>query len=337
MSNFKFVGDTYVNKDKMVVQNGAITLRSLNFRNVLCVGNSYTIHPTTSDTGDYATNRWWGHWAMAASTKSTSWPSLLQAALRQKNNDAVVTPVFGRRYETNPTTYNLNNSNTFTYWDGSAWQSLKDNVSDFSGIDAVVFFLGANYHGEEWYTLYKNMIDQFLVWFPNATPICCSCSAWENDNDSVIQQVANEKLATYISMVGISGSSKIGSYVKGDDNNLHQINDGAVAGHFGDYGEYLILNRICSAIGYENNAEIYRLNITSPSGVTLTAISLLTLKDAIVSVFANIDSGTTLSSITVKDSSNNTVPVTDHGSTDYGRVFTFIMPDSDVTITGTTA
>ena len=336
-ANTNIVSDRSGNKYRMIVQNGAIALLPLEFSHVLCVGNSYTVHPTTTDTEpDYTNNLWWGHWSMAASAKATAWTTLLENALKQKINTAKTTAVFGRRYETNPATYNLNNPNTFTYWDGSAWQSLENNLSDFSDVDAIVFFLGANYSGNDWYTLYSAMVEKFLTWFPSANLFCCSCSYFASANkDAAIQEVAREQLGTYISMVGINGASKLGSYVKGDDNNLHQVDNSAVANHFGDYGEYLILDRLCNAMGYENNATLYNITITNVSGVVLTVKSTKTIKDAVISVFAEVDSGVTLDSITVTDESNNNITVTDHGQTSYGRVFTFIMPSSNVTITAT--
>lgn len=337
-ANFNIVSDRQGNKYRMYVQNGAIALLAMNFAHVLCVGNSYTTHPTTTDTEtDYRNNLWWGHWSMAATAKQTAWTTLLQNALRQKINNAVVTPIFGRRYETAPNTYTLTNPNTFTYWDGTAWQSLKDNLASFSDVDAIVFFLGANYSGNDWYTLYSNMVQQFLTWFPNTVLFCCSCSYFDSGaKDTAIQQVASEQMATYISMVGINGKNKLGAYVYGDDNTLHQIDNSAVAGHFGDYGEYVITDRIVSAMGYQNNTTLYNITMTSPSGVTFSAASTKAMSGAVVSIFAEVASGTTLSSITVKDGNNN-VTVTDHGVTSAGRVFTFIMPSSDVTITGVTA
>ena len=335
-ANFNVVMDRQGNKYKMIVQNGTIALLAMNFHHVLCVGNSYTTHPTTTDTeSDYRNNLWWGHWSMAASAKKTAWTTLLQTALRQKVNDAVVTPVFGRRYETDYSTYTLNNPDTFTYWDGIAWQSLSDNLSDFSDVDGIVFFLGANYSGNDWYTLYSAMVEKFLTWFPNATLFCCSCAASSKQaKDEAIQQVANEQLGTYISMVGIRGPAKLGAYVYGDDNNLHQIDNSAVANHFGDYGEYVILDRICSAMGYTNNTALYDITIASASGVTFTVVSTKTVSGAVVSIFADVESGTTLSSITVTDANSNNITVTDHGETSYGRVFTFVMPSANVTVTG---
>lgn len=334
-SNMNVVSDRNGNKYKMIAQDGQIVLLPMDYSHVLCVGNSYTIHPTADDTEtDYRNNLWWGHWAMAASDKNVAWTSLLQDAIRERSENAVVTPVFGRRYETNPTTYNLNISDTFTYWDGTQWKPLKTNLASFSDVDAVVFFLGANYQGNDWYTLYKAMVEKFYEWFPNATIFCCSCSySAMSEKDAAIQTVAIEKSATYISMIGTGSHSKIGSYVKDDSGTLHQINNSAVANHYGDYGQYLILDRICNGIGYTNNAVPLDISLSTISGVTLSLASLKTIEGAVVSVFADVASGTTLTGITVTDANSNTVSVTDHGVTDYGRVFTFIMPSTSVTVT----
>ena len=330
-SNLNIVSDTSGNKYRMVVVNGDIRAFALNFSHIMAVGNSYTIHPTTTDTGDLATSLWWGHWAMAASRKETSWPSLLQTAIRQKNNSAKVTPVFGRRYETGIRT--LSDNDAFIYWEDSQWKNLKPNVSAFSDVDCVLFFLGDNYTaGSGWYEIYKPMVLQFISWFPNATIVCCSCRIREANNDA-IAQVANEVSAVYVSMYGLGGASKLGNYVSGDDGNLHQIANSAVAGHFGDYGEWMILDRIVNAIGYENNATLYNIGITNPTGVTLSVKDSKTVEGAIVSVFADIIEGYSLTGITVT-SGGNAVTVTDHGVTDYGRVFTFQMPAGDVAIVG---
>lgn len=334
-SNMNVVSDRNGNKYKMIAQNGQIVLLPMDYSHVLCVGNSYTTHPTTTDTEtDYRNSIWWGHWAMAASDKEVAWTSLLQNAIRERSETAVVTPVFGRRYETNPSTYNLDNANTFTYWDGTQWKSLKTNLANFSDVDAVVFFLGANYQGNDWYALYKAMVEKFYEWFPSATIFCCSCSySAMSAKDADIQTVAIEKSATYISMIGTGSRSKIGSYVKDDTGTLHQINNSAVANHYGDYGQYLILDRICNGIGYVNNAVPLDISLATISGVTLTLATPQTIEGAVVSVFAEVASGATLTGLTVTDADNNAVSVTDHGVTDYGRVFTFIMPSTSVTVT----
>ena len=271
---------------------------------------------------------------MAASSLDTSWTTLLQKVLRQKQSTAVVTPIFGRRYETMNATYTLENAETFTYWDGSSWQSLKNNLANFSDVDSVLFFLGANYNGSEWYTLYSAMVSKFLEWFPNATIFCCSSTYFAKaTNDAAIQTVASEKGATYINMVGTTSSSKPGAYVYGDDEDLHQINNNAVANHYGDYGEYLIVDRISSGIGYINNITLLNITINAVEGATLSVKSSKSLSGAVISVFCEVSDGVTLSSINVTDEENNNITVTDHENTDYGRIFTFVMPSSNVTIT----
>lgn len=332
-SNMNIIPDRNGNKYRMVVVDGQVTPFIMEFSHLMAVGNSYTIHPTVTDTEpDYANNLWWGHWSMAATRKETAWTTLLQTALRQKQSSAVVTPVFGRRYETG--LRSLTDNDAFTYYDGSEWQNLKPNVSSFSDVDCVLFFLGDNYtSGGDWYSLYKPMVEQFVTWFPNATIVCCSTRSRPANNEA-ISLVASEEAAIYVSMYGLGGASKIGSYVSSDDSVLHQINNTAVANHFGDLGQWLILNKITEAIGYDNNATLYDISITNSTGVTLSVKDTKTIEGSIVSVFANI-SGVTLNSITVMNGSSS-ISVTDHGSTDYGRIFTFIMPAGNVTITANT-
>ncbi len=324
------IPDRSGNKYRLMVVDGNVAAFALDFSHILCVGNSYTIHPTVDDTEpDYANNLWWGHWAMAASSKNTAWTTLLQSIIRQKKPSAKVTPVFGRRYETGA--YSLTDNGTFTYWENDAWQNLRPNVSAFSDVDCVLFFLGDNYTGTDWYAPYKAMVEQFVAWFPNATIVCCSTRVRPANNEA-ITQVANEISAIKVDMYQLGGASKLGNYVYGDDNLLHQINVGAVASHFGDYGQYLILNRIAPAIGYENNVTLRNITLVNKTGVVLSVKDLSTIPGSVVSVFATIEDGVTLNSVSAT-TGGNALSVTDHGVTDYGRIFTFIMPNGDVTVT----
>lgn len=337
-SNLNVISDRSGNKYRMIVQNGKIIPIPMEFKHVICVGNSYTIHPTNTDSElDYRSPLWFGHWSMAATVKATAWTSLLQKALRQREETAKVTPVFGRRYETNYNTYTVNNANTFTYWNGSEWLGVGNHLNEFEDVDAIVFFLGANYTGNDWYTLYKAMINKFLTWFPNAALFCCSCAASPRPaNDTAILKVANEVNATFIDIVGTKGMSRIGSYVSGDDNVEHQITNQGVANHFGDLGEYNILKKVCEAFGYDVNTELKNISINPTDHVSLELISDKSIGNAIISVFAEVDAGTVLSTLTIVDDDNNIIPVTDKGDTDYGRIFTFTMPNSNVTIQAVT-
>ena len=326
-TNQGVISDRGGNKYKLIVDNGALRILAMNFKHVLCVGNSYTIHPTTTDTeSDYKNNLWWGHRAMASSSQSIAWTTLLQSILRTKKADAVVTPIFGRRYETNPSTYNLTNPNTFQYWSSSAWTSLANNLASFADVDAVFFFLGDNYGGDDWYSLYKPMVEKFMQWFPNATIFCGSCNGSSKvSNNNAIAQTAGETGATYVNMMSIGGASKMGNFVLDDANTLHQINNQAVANHIGDLGQYLMLERICPAIGYNNNVTLYDVTI---NGNATTKDSRY-ISGAIVSIF--LEDGAT--SASVVDADGNAVIATDMGVTDYGHIFTFTMPSKNVTIT----
>lgn len=324
-----FVFDRAGNKYSLLVVGSEIKAVALDFNHVMCVGNSYTTHPTVDDTlPSYKNTFWWGHWSMAASRKETAWTTLLENCLKAKRATARVTPVFGRNYETK--TYTLLQENAFTYWEGKQMYDLKSNIGKFADVDCIVFFLGENYSGDGWYDLYAPMVQQFIDWFPNAYIVCCSCASSSSvSKNAAIQRVAKEQSALYISMTGISGHSKMGNYVLDDDGEMHQINYNAVAGHFGDFGEYNITDTIARAIGYDNISKIRNVVAENNSGCTYSMNETRYLKDSIVSLFINSGS---YSSISVKGVTVSDVKTTDHGKTDYGRVITFIMPDEDVTV-----
>ena len=319
------VDDGLGNKYRLKVVNGAIVPIPLNFRNVLCVGNSFTVHPTTTDTGAaFATAYWWGHWAMAASSPNVAWPKLLQNTLRIKQSDAVVTPIFGRPYETGA--YNLTDNDAFVYWDNGTRKSLKANLASFSGVDCIVFFLGDNYTGNDWETKYNAMCEQFATWFPSAS-IYCVGAVQNASVSTAIQNVANAKGYPYIDVLGIKTlplRSREGNFVLGDDNNLHQIDFSSVGNHFGDYGQLKLNEKISTALGASPIAVSYAVTLESQ---LLSLSQYNYLEDSIVSIFADVS----VNSILVVDSSNNAITATSH-STDYGKIFTFTMPASDVSV-----
>jgi len=329
-SSLGIVNDAQGNKYRLKVVSGAVVAVPLNFRNVLCVGNSFTVHPTTTDTGAaFVTSYWWGHWAMAASSPNVAWPKLLQNALRVKQNDAVVTPIFGRPYETGA--YALTDDDAFVYWESGTRKSLKANLASFSGVDCIVFFLGDNYTGSDWETKFNAMCEQFATWFPSAS-IYCVGAVVSSSVSSAIQNVAGAKGYPFIDVLSIKTQplrSREGNFVLGDDNALHQINYSAVGNHFGDYGQFKLNEKIATALGVTPVAVAYAVTLESQ---LLTLLQYNYLEDSIVSIFAD----DTVNSITVVDADNNAITATSH-STDYGKIFTFTMPASDVSVSAVTS
>ena len=324
-SSIGIVNDAQGNKYRLKVVNGAVVPVPLNFRNVLCVGNSFTVHPTTTDTGAaFVTAYWWGHWAMAASSPNVAWTKLLQNSLRVNQNDAVVTPIFGRPYETGA--YNLTDNDAFVYWDNGTRKSLKANLASFSGVDCIVFFLGDNYSGNDWETKFGAMCEQFATWFPSAS-IYCVGAVVSASVASAIQNVASAKGYPFIDVLSIKTQplrNREGNFVLGDDNALHQINYSAVGNHFGDYGQFKLNEKIATALGVTPVAVAYAVTLESQ---LLSLLQFNYLEDSIVSIFAD----ESVNSISVVDASNNTITATSH-STDYGKIFTFTMPASDVSV-----
>jgi hypothetical protein len=331
-SNMNVVTDSSGNRYKLKVVNGDVVPVALTIRNVIVVGNSITIHPTYTDTEpDYHTNIWWGHWSMAATCKDVSWPKLLENILKERNAESSVTPVFGRRYElTNatPTT-----PDTFTYWDEGQWKDLSANIGSFSNTDCIIFYLGHNYSGNDWETKYQAMIDQFKTWFPSAWMVCVAAYSSKTAVNNAIYNVATKEGFEYITPIAMV-KSKVGAYVSDDEGTLHQIGNTAVAGHPGDYGEYVILDRMCrtSTLSLANNTPLYSVNLESEEDITLSTVTNKVLYKSIVSVFVTVSNDAEFEGLVVEDDGGNTILVTDQGNTAYGRVFTFEMPADNVTV-----
>lgn len=234
-----------------------------------------------------------------------------------------MTPVFGRRYETK--LRSLSADDAFTYWD-NGWKGLKSNLANFADVDCVTIFLGDNYSTDGWYDLYNPMVEQFITWFPAATIVLMSSVTRTNVNAD-ISKVASEKGLHYINMYGIKNTttqSKLGNYVLADDGSIHQINYSGVASHFGDYGEWVIVDRISNALGYDNLFSYFTITLANTQ---LSVDVAYKLAGSIVSIF-----GEGVSSISVTTESGLDVEVTSHGDTEYGRIFTFIMPEENVNI-----
>ena len=326
-SQMGIVSDNQGGKYRLMVVNGVLQAIAMQYHHVLVVGNSFTIHPTTTDTGTgFVSSVWWGHWAMAASAGDVAWTKLLQNGLQAENAGAIVTPIFGRPYETG--LYTISQNDAFVYWEGTTRKSLKANIASFSDVDCVIFFLGDNYTGSEWASMYETMYNQFATWFPTARLICMSTVTKTNVNAD-IQSVANAKGATYVDVYGIKTQayrSRLGNYVKGDDDALHQIDVSSVGGHFGDNGQYLLVSKVAPALGISVVDTPHQVTLNSSS---LTLLQYNYLNGSIVSVFAE-DSVTAIS---VVDAQSNTITATQHAGTAYGNIFTFTMPNSDVVVT----
>ena len=321
------VKDTITGKKyKIEVVNGVLQAVSMAYSHVLAVGNSYTVHPTVDDVSPLHTNLWWGHWSMAASSPDVCWTKLVENALKAEDSSAVVTPIFGRTYETGGAA--ITDNNAFCYWESGTLKYLKPNISDFSDVDCVLLFLGDNYTGDNWGSLYTPLINQFKTWFPTAAIYCIGAVIREGINNT-IREIAGNMGIPYINVYGIKTlalRSREGNYVLGDDNNLHQIDYSAVGDHFGDYGEYELNRIISAAIGYNNVTDYYTVTLNSG---TLSLQQYNYLEGSIVSIFAD-DS---VSSIVVKDSSQQTITATEQTGSSYGKIFTFVMPDNNVTVT----
>ena len=293
----------------MSVVNGSIVAKTMQFKNVLVLGNSLTACP--------ATERWWTAGApMACTRREVGWTALFQRILRQKEPTAVVNGIFMRQWE-----YNLSTS-------AASMQAFTDYISqnDPTKIDCIIFRLSENAHPStpEQFT---NAIVEMLRYVGNACPnatIIMTTGMWIKDNykDAAIAAAASQLHAPLIYPSISQDLQFLGAYVIGDDEQYHQITDSAVAGHVNDVGFAKFANTLANSFGYAALNEIHDVTIVD-NGISYTA-----LKKGVYGGVYSIKSANA-TSVTAVDANNNTLVVTARD----GGVYTFDFPDADVTIT----
>lgn len=318
------VKDNDGNPYRLLISSGNVVAIPLNFKHILCVGNSYTVHPTVDDNrAGLVTEYWWGHWSMAASSKDIAWTTLLQTALRAARNDnsADVKTVFGRPYEQGGS---IDADTSFVYWDeNNAVKNFFTNISNFSNTDCVVLFLAENYSGNDIVGWYSALIDKFRALFPTAM-IYCVGSRKSSVKANAMEGVANAKNCPFIPMLNVGESNRIGSFVLGDDGELHQIDYAGVGNHPGDYGQVEIGAKILEGLNINQVIPTYSVTL---SDARLSMKNKKVHAGAIVSIFSDDNSVTSVSA------NSGAVTVTAHLATEWGNVFTFVMPSENVIVT----
>lgn len=293
-------GDRY----RMTVVNGELVLLPTQYAKVLALGNSLTNHPEKTSIG------WYGDgWAMAATREVTGWTNQLQRILRQKNNSAVVNSVNIALWEQNPST-NLS--------------SLLDSVLE-ADVDCIIFRAGENAHptdADVWAGQIKTLLTYCLTKCPNASLVLSTCM-WPNTlKDDAITKVSVEWGLPLVYPGTGSNLERMGDYCEGADDLLHPITDNGVANHVNDVGFLKFANRLASSFGYDELDERHDVNVVDNSNIGYTCFPNW-VANGIFSIH------TTATTVTATYGSGTAITVTNHNN----GVFTFIMPDADVTIT----
>lgn len=303
--NIGYVVSQNGEKYRMSVSNGELVLLSTQYKKVIALGNSLTNHGPKESIGWYG-----GAWAMAATRENTGWTQQFQRILRQKEPTATVTGVNIYGWEGNPTGTNLSN--------------MLDSYLT-NDVDCIIFRAGENAHpsnSDTWAEQIKTLLNYCITRCPNASIILSTCMWANTTKDAAIAKVATDWGLPLVYPGTSTNLERMGDYVEGSDLQLHKITDSGVANHVNDIGFLRFANRLAANIGYATLDEQHDVTVVDGGSIGYTCFS-----SWVANGIFNIK--TTATTVTAVDANSNALTVTNHGD----EFFTFVMPDTDVTIT----
>lgn len=297
------VYDNEGNPYKLKVYNGTLIPISMNYKKVVALGNSLTAHEIAENIGYYGDG-----WAMAASVKENSWTYLLEEVLKQKRSDAVVVPYNIYSWEIDYLNVNLS--------------ELLDDVLT-SDTDLIIFRAGENGSNTDNYDIGVDRIISYIInKCPSATIVMTSLFWHKDAKESAIKSVADKYGLSYIYTEAVgSNRYRIGDYTQGVDGLLYPIINSGVAQHMNDVGFAEWTNILANAFGYSPLNYIHNVSIVDSSNIGYTAFNKWVYRG----VFSIHTSANNVSAI----SGDEELIVTNQGE----GVWTFFMPNSDVTVT----
>lgn len=301
---------------KIVVNNGSIQLKNVDYSKILFIGSSHVNHGISSDVG------WYRNGAMAPSIGAHSLPNLVLEGLKSRNQECTLNIMGSIDWERN---YNT----TFDF-DASWKPTLQSENPD------VIFMhiSGNSTWTEEFEAACELMIENVKKTCPLADIFIAA--SWHGGQKATDMRTAcNNKGAVYVDLSSYKVSSsmwKAGDwYYAEDDSQYHGIYP-VVASHPNDIGCMLQANAFLRSAGYDEILSYHSIKINSLSGIVATTPNNIWLENGIVTI--RIESGS-VSSFTVSKKSGEIVESnlrTNELNGNYNLYYTFTMPNEDVII-----
>jgi hypothetical protein len=310
VDNINILSDTATgDKYKIVITNGEIIAKLLNYKKGLIIGNSYSNYGPSGTT-------WFSYNCMAASTEKTQWFKLIQS-----KNGCVFSVKSGVDFERN---YSVS-------YDFSKLGLTNE-------YDVVIIQLGEN-------TTYSDTMESsFAALIKYIKSICIKADIYvmlgapaiNGDRSTALINAANKNNVQIINCMSVSlvGRYSLGDYVSSESDGMDYIqNSGVSDGHPSDIGQLNIANKCLEIFGNESISDrLFKLNLQQTSGGSITTAYSSWVSSGIVSVRCKAKESYTIQGISVVTISGKSIEATKR-TNEYGVYYTFIMPNEDVTIT----
>lgn len=301
---------------KIVVNNGSIQLKNVDYSKILFIGSSHVNHGISSDVG------WYRNGAMAPSIGAHSLPNLVLEGLKSRNQECTLNIMSSIDWERN---YNT----TFDF--DASWKSTLQSENP----DVIFMHISGNSTWtEEFEAACELMIENVKKTCPLADIFIAA--SWPGGQKATDMRTAcNNKGAAYVDLSSYKVSSsmwKAGDwYYAEDDSQYHGIYQ-AVVSHPNDIGCLLQANAFLRSCGYDEIQGTHTITIDASDGISVSTPNTTWLKDGIVTI--RIKSGN-VTQFTVNKASGGTVEATlrtNELNENYNTYYTFTMPDEDVII-----
>ena len=327
-----YIYDGQNNPYKLRVVEGKVIPISVNYKEVVVLGNSLTWHEYWGG----GTDNWAGlNRSMASTTDEVSWCYLLQRILQKREPSAKVTGVMMRNWESaGDGNRNITSTNL------AANKKLLDNALTPT-TDLIMFRAGEN-GSTSGGNGYKNeilaLIDYCLTKSPLATIVICGEFWYNSVKDTAIYNAALERGYQYI-----TAGAQFSKYVEMrgdfhiDSKDKHELLlIPGVLSHMSDHGFYLWANHVAKNLGYEKEMldELHSIDIKStlPKGFKIkdtkcpykALVTILTYESTPPTISVQTKSG-----LNVGTNSHDLTGVVSN----YTTAFTFLMPNEDVVVT----
>ena len=295
----KATGEKY----KLYVKNGSLSIKSIVYKNILYIGNSFS---------GFA---WYDGRAMAASTPQTTYEEIIKSKL-----GGSYTVKSGVGFERDSANFNL-----------SEW-----NLEDV--FDCVVVQLGENgVYNQTLRTDCKRMYEYIINACPNADVYCIIPGYYNTDVRNAFINGAKDAGVTVYDIANVAMQCRyntLGDYVYDANGEYTYLNNtGITQGHPSDIGMFNMANYLVQAWGYGiiDNRK-FGIKAVQTKGGTISLICDYWISDGIVSVRTTNEIGYTANGLSVITETGRTITATKRDN-EYGTFYTFIMPNENVTIT----
>lgn len=301
---------------KIVVNNGSIQLKNVDYSKILFIGSSQVNHGISSDVG------WYRNGAMAPSIGAHSLPNLVLEGLKSRNQECTLNIMGSIDWERN---YNT----TFDF--DTSWKPTLQSENP----DVIFMHISGNSTWtEEFEAACELMIENVKKTCPLADIFIAA--SWHGGQKATDMRTAcNNKGAIYVDLSSYKVSTSMWRagdwYYSENDEQYHGIYP-AVASHPNDIGCMLQANAFLRSAGYDEILSYHSIKINSLSGIVATTPNNIWLENGIVTI--RIESGS-VSSFTVSKKSGEIVESnlrTNELNGNYNLYYTFTMPNEDVII-----